>query len=191
MKDIINEFETHLKKEDAMFIDITWEKAKDSYKLIYTIQGLTAIDYFFPNAKFIFWFDENKENPKNIITYLKSLNCEYNSEYIDDIYHQYENILHILKKDTYTNSLSEFVLYGVEKFNKLNNENQIINIKYNPPGVASCIKTKYECILETIDDEYIIKIEIVNDKIYLYYDFNKYDINIFDDIYIKILDLII
>jgi hypothetical protein len=191
---MIEQFENIIKKYKALFFDKVWEQTDDGYKLIYNIQGLSDGSNFLPNLKFIFWYDNNKENVKDILTYLLGLNCEYSSIKIrNDIQEVFENVLKYIKNNKTNSQLSDFIINGVNRFNKLLSaeHDPIVGIEYIPPGNSPCIKTIYRFDIETINDTFEIGLEYkTNGDILLTYDMDKYEISIFDDIYIKIINLI-
>jgi len=191
--DKIKEFEDIIKKYKAMFFDKIWEKYDDGYKLIYNIQGLNTDNTFFTVLKFVFWFNDDKSEHKNIMSYLLSPICEYSTVSLDDdMDYIIKSVFKHIKNNELTNDIIEFTMNGVENINKLLNdgEENIVNIKFIPPGNMPCIKITYNFTLETIDETYDIGIEFSKKNIELIYDFTKYKLNMFDDIYVEIVNLI-
>lgn len=190
-------FENILKKEEALFFKKTWQQVDDTYKLIYTVQGLMYNNFYYPNLKFIFWVKNKKKRTllDNIITFLYSQSCEYRTEYIDDdIRETFNRILEYIAEEQTNIELTQFIIGGTKEFNneiKKNNVNDFIqNLKWEPHGVEQCDLTWFNFELITNNEIYKFLIKSMKNKWVLDYNNNVYKIYSLDEIPEKIIKLI-
>jgi len=146
MEEIV-EFENIIKELTSLFFNKGYEKYNNGWKLIYTIQGLTYNNYFYPNTKFIFWLNQDKnEIIENVITYLRNDKCEYVTVKLQENY--FDIIMNDIKSIPDNININEFIVKGTDKFNELLNQLQITdffsNLEYIPYGKGSCNDFKYK-----------------------------------------------
>lgn len=161
MRIVLNNFEDHIKQYKVKFFDKVWEKHNDTYKLIYNLQGLVVDNVYYPNLKFIFWLDENKNDiVENVITYLYGQECDYKSILFNesDISQTIATILQFINLEKGTNDLRYLLFDSLNDFNKIIAQKGIKdfvqNIEFIPHGNVSCTLTIFKHIVTMNSGEY-------------------------------------
>jgi hypothetical protein len=185
MRKVLNDFEDYIKEYSAKFFDKVWEKHDDTYKLIYNIQGLVIDNIYYPNLKFIFWLDENKNHiVENVITYLYGQDCDYKSIVFNefDIAQTITTILQFIDSEKSTNDLRYLLFDSLDDFNKIITQKDIKdfvqNIEFIPHGNVSCTLTIFKHIVTMNSDDYEFLLKSNDNGWIFIYNSNEQLINI-------------
>lgn len=196
MNNITIQFENYIKQYKALFFNKIWEKFNNGFKLIYNIQGLNYNNNFYPNLKFIFWFDVTKQKiTENVITYLYTSPCVYKTISINEEMPKIiERVLNSIKSVKSNKDLMTFIISGTDKFNEILKKSEIdvfiSNISYIPFGNCSCDEYEYKFNIDSNTDSFLIRIRFDGEKYIIRYNDIEEVVNTVGEIYKKIIIMI-
>lgn len=193
----LEEFEEIIKSNKSIFFDKVWEKADNTYKLIYNIQGyVTENDRLYPNLKIIFWINELKNDlSEDVITYLYKQNCDYRTETIDNnIEVTFNKILSYIYNEDSTKLLRNLILNGQDYFNKIIDKNKYNDfaqsVEMFPIGNRSCLETFIDFELKMNSGKYEFRLKMIEENWELTYLDDVIVLITINDICEKILEYI-